>query len=191
MKHKDKLAIFDLDGTLFETKNVNFKAYSKALEICGINIEIDYKYYCDFCNGNSYKVFLPRIVSGITSEMMRQIHDNKKRLYKEYLNYARKNNHLFFMIELMKKEYQVAVVTTASRANTEDILQTFDEFDTFDFILTKEDVTNTKPDPECFLKAISRAGVKVDNTIIFEDSETGLKAAEVCGANYVKVYGYN
>lgn len=46
-----KLAVFDLDGTLFDTKDVNFSAYSKVLEELGYKERIDYKYYCDYCNG--------------------------------------------------------------------------------------------------------------------------------------------
>ena len=45
-----KLAVFDLDGTLFDTKDVNFSAYSKVLEELGYKERIDYKYYCDYCN---------------------------------------------------------------------------------------------------------------------------------------------
>ena len=82
-------------------------------------------------------------------------------------------------------------MTAASRTNTEDILRVFKEDNAFDFIITQEDVIYTKPDPECFLNAVSRAGVSLENTIIFEDSETGLKAAEKAGAKFVKVYGYN
>ena len=63
-----KLAVFDLDGTLFDTKDVNFSAYSKALEDLGYKEKIDYKYYCDYCNGTSYKNFIPMILGCPTYE---------------------------------------------------------------------------------------------------------------------------
>lgn len=50
---------------------------------------------------------------------------------------------------------------------------------------------NTKPNPEGFLVAMNRAGVSRKNTLIFEDSDTGIEAAEKTGADYVRVYGYN
>lgn len=188
---KKKLAVFDLDGTLFDTKNVNYTAYSQALTECGIQCGIDYRFYCDFCNGNNYRTFLPQIVLGITESDMQRVHEAKKRIYKDCLEQARKNEHLFSMIKLMKEEYMVAVVTTASRANSEDILECFGVKSLFDFIITQEDVDNTKPSPECFMKAMSAAGVSLEDTIIFEDAETGLAAAAASGAKYVKVYGYN
>lgn len=189
--NKNKLAIFDLDGTLFDTKNVNFKAYSMAIKACGLKADIDYRYYCDFCNGNNYKVFLPQIVPDITEEQLQLVHEKKKIYYKECLLYAKKNEHLFSVIDLIKAEYIIALVTTASRHNTNDILEKFEVKDKFEIILTQEDVKKTKPDPEGFLKAIELAGVEVENTLIFEDSKTGLEAATHSGAKYVRVYGYN
>ena len=54
-----KLVIVDLDGTLFDTKDVNYHAYKDAITPYGY--DIDYKYYCDFCNGRHYKEFLPQM----------------------------------------------------------------------------------------------------------------------------------
>lgn len=188
---RKKLAIFDMDGTLFDTKNVNYAAYSKALEECGYKLEIDYKFYCDFCNGNNYKLFLPKIVSEITEDDMKRVHDIKRNVYPDYLELAVKNDHLFSMIALMRKEYIIALVTTASRQNVNDILKKFDVVGMFDLILTQEDVDKSKPDPEGFLKAMEKSGISKENTLIFEDSATGIQAAKQSGAKYIKVYGYN
>lgn len=187
----NKLAIFDLDGTLFDTKNVNYKAYCEALKRCKLQGFIDYQYYCNFCNGNNYRTFLPKIVHGISESQIDYVHREKLALYSKYLCEAKKNEHLFEMIKCIRPLYKTALVTTASRKNTMDILSFFDVETFFDFLLTKEDVSETKPNPECFLKAINLANSDIDNTIIFEDSEVGLKAAELSGAHYVKVFGYN
>lgn len=191
MKERKKLAIFDLDGTLFDTKNVNFTAYTQALADCGIQVEVDYQYYCNFCNGNSYKVFLPKIVPEISEEQLRDVHERKKALYKDHLGLAKINRHLFCIIDTIRTDYQIALATTASRKNAVDILTEFSVIDKFDIIITQEDVRNIKPNPECYLKAADKAHVSIFQTIIFEDSEVGLRAAKASGASYVKVYGYN
>ena len=56
-----KLALFDLDGTLFNTNEVNYYAYSEALKEKGYSI--DYEFYSKYCNGRHYKVFLPERVN--------------------------------------------------------------------------------------------------------------------------------
>lgn len=57
---KDKLAIFDLDGTLFDTSRVNYLAYKNALN--KFDFDIDYTYYKNFCEGKHYCEFLQSIV---------------------------------------------------------------------------------------------------------------------------------
>lgn len=186
-----KLAVFDLDGTLFDTKDVNFSAYSKALEELGYKERIDYKYYCDYCNGTSYKDFIPKILGTVSEDSLEAIHRRKMDLYPSFLGKARMNEGLFSLIRAIKGEYTVALATTASRKNVFDILDCFSVRDCFDILVTKEDVARVKPDPECFLRAMEKAGVSREDTLIFEDSETGLLAAKASGADYLRVYGYS
>ena len=47
MTSKNKLAIFDLDGTLFDTKDVNYNAYQAAIKMTGIDANINYNDYCN------------------------------------------------------------------------------------------------------------------------------------------------
>ena len=132
-----------------------------------------------------------QIIKGISKEQLETLHDEKKRLYKSFINMARMNEHLFSFIRLIRCEYAVAVATTASGTNTYEILKEFNVADEFDYIITQEDVRNTKPDPECYELAVKLAEVNKADAVIFEDSETGLKAAEASGINYVRVYGYS
>lgn len=183
-----KLVIVDLDGTLFDTKDVNYHAYKEAMAPYGY--DIDYKYYCGFCNGRYYLDFLPQITTD-DKAILSAIHKEKKTAYKKYLNKAILNHGLVNMIRLIRSEYKTAVVTTASKENCEDILNQFGIWDLFDLVLTHDDITNTKPDPEGFLKAMKFFDAKPEETIIFEDSDAGLQAAESSGAFYYRTYRFN
>jgi beta-phosphoglucomutase len=181
MKKKNKLAIFDLDGTLFDTKDVNFLSYRTALAELGY--DLDYDFFCTECNGRLYKDFIPKIVTDINEEILSNIHKRKKELYLENLNAAKMNKHLFDIATALKEEYALAVVTTASKKNTLEILEYYKKKDLFDLIITQEDIQNTKPDPEGFLKAMLIFNIKPENTIIFEDSNVGVEAAKRSNAN--------
>ncbi len=174
-----KLALFDLDGTLYNTNDVNYYAYSEALEEKGY--KLDYEYYCSYCNGRHYTVFLPDII-GDNKEIMEYVHNRKKELYSKYLNKVRVNSHLFNIIDAIKNDYYLVVVTTASKKNTYEILDYTGKKEVFDLILTHDDITKAKPDPEGFNKAISYFGVKPEDTLIFEDAEVGIEAARKTGA---------
>lgn len=185
---KTKLAIFDLDGTLFDTRNVNYCAYKEAIESYGYCI--DYKYYCDFCNGKHYNDFLPQITT-TNQKILLDIHNRKKEAYKKYINKAIPNIHLINIIRLIKSEYYISLVTTASKKNCNEILKAFGVYQLFDLILTQDDVNETKPNPQGFLKAIEYFNVLKKDTVIFEDSDSGIEAAKRSGAKYMAVYGYN
>ena len=87
----DKLAIFDLDGTLFDTGEVNFLAYQMALNKVGYTVDKDY--YIKYCNGYHYKRFLPKILTGLQGEelerIMETVHGYKKEYYRKYLSAVR------------------------------------------------------------------------------------------------------
>ena len=183
-----KLIIVDLDGTLFDTKDVNYHAYKDAIAPYGYSI--DYKYYCDYCNGRHYMDFLPQITTN-DNEVLQAMHSVKKVAYKKHLDKAVLNDGLADIVRLMRAEYKTAVVTTASKENCYDILNQFELVDLFDLILTHDDITKSKPDPEGFLCAMKHFEAKPSETIIFEDSEVGLEAAERSGAYYYRTYRFN
>lgn len=185
---KNKLAMFDLDGTLFDTRKLNYLAYKSALKEFGFSL--DKEYFYTVCNGRHYKDFLPEIMKGDISHI-EEIHAAKKRFYAEYLGEARENTHLFNIIESIKESYHTAVVTTASRKNCEEILSRFDRLDLFELIIAGEDVKNKKPKPDGFLKAMEHFNIKAEDCLIFEDSEVGILAAKESGANVFVVKGYS
>lgn len=179
-----KLAIFDMDGTLYNTNEINYFAYMEALS--KYDVSIDYKYYCENCNGRHYKVFVPPLVDN-DADKIEDIHNMKKNNYSKYLNKVKVNEHLFNIIESLKKEYKIALVTTASKKNTLEILDFTNKTELFDLILTSEDIKNQKPDPEGFLLAMNKFGAKPEECMIFEDSGVGIEAALKTNATVFKV----
>lgn len=183
-----KVIMVDLDGTLFDTKEVNYLAYKEAIQPYGY--EIDYQYYCEFCNGRHYLDFLPQITT-TDKTVLWDIHERKKEVYSSYLKCARVNWLLVDIIKNCHGRYKTALVTTASKQNTYDILNQFELAGIFDLILTHDDVARAKPDPEGYLKAMQYYGAIPEECMIFEDSDVGIEAAEKTGAHIFVVKGYN
>lgn len=86
--------------------------------------------------------------------------------YVRNLDKARPNYHLFKMINQMRNTYYLAIVTTASRQNTMDILSYFNYQALFEFIVTQEDISKVKPDPEGFLIAMKHFEIDAHHTLI-------------------------
>lgn len=183
MNKKNNLAIFDLDGTLFDTREVNYCAYQDALT--AYNVDLDSDYFTSECNGKHYTDFLPKFLK--KKEDIEIVHQIKKTRYAEHLNKALMNSHLFNIVRMIRSEYHIAVVTTASRKNTYEILNHFGVSEAFELIITSEDIVHVKPDPEGFFKAMDYFKMDSTHTIIFEDSDDGIQAALESGAAVLRV----
>jgi beta-phosphoglucomutase len=175
---KKYAALFDLDGTLFDTGEVNYYAYRDALEPFGVSL--DREYFVVRCNGRHYTEFLPEVMGDCGH--IEDVHKAKKDAYVKNLDKARVNTHLFEMIKGMRESYHLAVVTTASRKNAFDILGHFGYTDLFEYMVCQEDISRVKPDPQGFLMAMEHFNMSPEKTVIFEDSDVGIQAARAAGA---------
>jgi beta-phosphoglucomutase-like phosphatase (HAD superfamily) len=59
----------------------------------------------------------------------------------------------------------------------------------FAAIVSSEDVSHGKPDPEVFLRAAEKIGVAPDRCVVFEDAHVGIAAARAAGMKVVGVSG--
>ena len=188
---KNRLAIFDLDGTLFDTRKVNYQAYKYALDKYGV--ELDYELFASQFNGRLYKTYMGMRMGDVigTDENIEAAHNLKIEKYSQFLNDAVINDSLFSMIDCMKDTYHIALVTTGATNNVYQILDYFNVRNKFELIITQNDVVNKKPDPEGFLKAMEYFNVSRENTIVFEDSDVGIDAAKKAGLVTYSVTGYS
>ena len=81
----------------------------------------------------------------------------------------------------------LAVATSARRSDTVALLGPLGLLDRFDAIVTAEDVTRGKPDPEVYLLAARRLGATPEGCLVFEDALVGVRAARGAGMRVVGV----
>jgi len=84
-------------------------------------------------------------------------------------------------------EIPKAVATGSSRKFAVTALSHFDLLPRFGSLLTAEDVTKGKPDPEIYFKTARALGVAAEQMVVFEDSLMGSRAAASAGATTVAV----
>lgn len=175
---KKRLAIFDFDGTLYDTVPANAAAYACALARHGVTL--DEQFFAEHCNGRYYRDFLPGLV-GQDEALIQQVHAEKTACFPDFYHLVRENRGLFQLLESIRPGYHIALVTTASRQGVVDILQRFHREELFELILTQRDVKRKKPAPDGFLAAMEYFGAAPSDTIVFEDAPEGIEAAHRAG----------
>jgi HAD superfamily hydrolase (TIGR01509 family) len=108
-------------------------------------------------------------------------------LYRERLGELRINEALFSLAKSLRPCIKTALVTTASAESVRAILGHFDLDEAFDLVITGDDVTRHKPDPQAYELALERLDLRPRECIAFEDSDVGVASAEAAGVPVVRV----
>ena len=179
-----KAIITDFDGTLVDTFEANYLAYSEVLNNLGIELTKDtYKK----CFGLRFNEFMEAI--GVKNIVLKdQIKKEKALTYPKYFDKIVLNCALLNYLLFMKHNgIKIAIASTARWENVMRVLDYFDLSNTFDCIFTGENVTYGKPHPEVYILTMDKLGVEESEVLIFEDSEVGINAAERSGAAVIRI----
>ena len=92
-----------------------------------------------------------------------------------------------FLAELHGRGVPLAVATSSRSAHAYGHLGRAGLLELFDTIVTRDDVTNPKPDPEPYLTAAHRLAVDPVRCLALEDSHAGVRAAHAAGMQTIMV----
>jgi HAD superfamily hydrolase (TIGR01509 family) len=182
-----KLIIFDLDGVLVDAKNIHYTTLNKAL---GNEYEISWEDHLNKYDGlkTNEKLKLLTVSKGLPPSSYDEIWAKKQKLTIEELKSVKINETLKHTIkELVKQNYKLAVCSNSIRKTILTVLSKLDIIEHFDYIMSNEDVNNSKPHPEMYWKTISYFGFLPEETLIIEDSPFGLLAANRSKSNIMRV----
>jgi len=180
---------FDLDGTLVDTHEANFRAYKQAAhDVIGAELGEDLKKRIKA--GESSKDFLPSLLPEISDEQVSAVNTRKKEVYPDHLHVSELNAYLSHFLQQMSEHYITALVTTAKKDNAEAVLKAHGIDGYFNFKIFGHDVKAMKPDPEAYLLALEKAGLSADEVIAFEDSQKGIDAATAAGIKTIHIRNF-
>jgi len=184
---KVKLIIFDLDGVLVEAKNLHFESLNKAL---GKEYAISWKEHLSKYDGlkTNQKLEMLTQDKGLPTELHSQIWDKKQKYTLEELRNLKPNGVLLSVMNTLVDEgYKIAVCSNSIRKTVLTVLSKLGLMEFMDYIISNEDVQNSKPHPEMYWRAISKMGCLPEETLIVEDSPYGLLAASRSKAHILRV----
>lgn len=172
--------IFDLDGVIVSTDDLHYMAWKKITLEEGIPFD---KAINHQLRGVSRMASLDIILSNAsktyTSLEKQALANIKNSYYVSLLNQLSQkdilSNVIPTLIKLKKLGYKLAIGSSSKNAKT--ILNKLQIIDMFDVIVDGNDITNSKPHPEVFLKAAEKLGLEPIECIVIEDAEAGIEAA--------------
>ena len=187
--NKIKAVIFDMDGVLIDAKDWHYEALNKALGFFGTEIS-RYDHLVTFDGlPTRKKLEMLSKVQNLPKGLHKLINALKQRFTAEIVFSRCKPvfYHQYALSKLKAEGYKLAVCSNSIRRSIEIMMDRADLIKYIDFFLSNQDVINGKPDPEMYINAINKLGLKPDECLILEDNENGIKAALASGAHLLKI----
>jgi HAD superfamily hydrolase (TIGR01509 family) len=181
-----KAILWDNDGVLVDTEHLYRDATREVLATIGIDLS-DAQYRDLFLSRNHGAWHLAADLGHPEAAIARMRKERDAR----YSALLRARNHAIAGVEDVLRElhgrYAMAVVTSSQRVHFDIIHGATGMLRYFDFVLTREDYANSKPDPEPYLAGIARTGLRADECIAVEDTPRGLTAAIGAGLKCIVI----
>lgn len=180
--------LWDLDGTLVDSTELHWIAWRDVMQAEGVPITRG-MFEATFGWKND-PILRKWLGDDVSDERRQRIAGEKERNYRialrkeglEPLAGARE-----WVERLHAEGWKQAIASSAPRENIDAVLDVLDLGHDFEVIVSGDDVTVGKPDPQVFLLAAGRLGVDPSRAIVVEDAEAGVEGARRAGMRSIGV----
>ncbi len=177
-----KAVIFDFDGLIIDTETPWFQVFSEIYQEHGAFLPLETWVQCV---GADDKLFDPYayleqcINKQVDRDLLREL---SKQKYASFIKDKSVNPGVLDCLQTAQSlGLKIGLASSSDRKWVEGHLRNLQLFDYFDYLCTKEQVKNVKPDAELYLNVLNRFGITGNEAIALEDSPNGAKAAKRAG----------
>jgi beta-phosphoglucomutase family hydrolase len=185
-KGSPRAFLWDLDGVIVDSAAPHYQSWRNTLAAHGTSLtEKQFRSY--FGTRNDHII---REVLGPLPELeVKAISEEKEQRYRDLIREkARAFPGAMELLRVMKKgNYPLALATSAPSENVELVSAQLGLSAYFDVVVCGQDVKESKPSPDIYLRAAEKLGVDPGQCVVFEDSPHGVAAAKRGGMKCVAV----
>ncbi len=181
-----KAVITDMDGLLVDTETICFQVSSAMLEeLTGKKVDgsgFVGRRSIDFFSETFNKLNIKLDVKQFIEKYRKRYEENLEKNLKELPGAT-------YLIKTLRDKYTLALVTGSIRKQADFVIKKLKIENSFTLIVSSEDVTKGKPDPEPYLTTAKKLNLKPEECIVLEDSGAGIKSAKAAGMKCIGVKG--
>ncbi len=192
-----KALIFDFDGVIVDTEPLHYQAFQKILEPLGFCYSWDdyIEYYMGFDDREAFREVFRRHSKELIETELESLISQKAKIFLDIIQEGIKAYS--GAVNLVKELSGNIPLALCSGALVSDIYPILDQLgiaDKFDVIVSAEDVSVSKPDPESYRLAQYRLNLKYpdlaitpENCLAIEDTPAGIESAKAAGISVLAV----
>ncbi len=175
-----KAIFWDNDGVLVDTEWLFFRATRESM--AQIGVDVTQEQYVEAVLKSGRGLWHLAAEKGVSPDEIDRLREERDALYSQLL---RNESSVIAGVEetlaRLYGKFLMGIVTSSRRDHFELIHRASNLLGYFDFVLTSQDYTRFKPDPEPYLLAVKKSGFDAGECVVVEDSERGLAAAKQAG----------
>ncbi len=171
--------IFDWDGTLADTLPIIVFLFQKVLQRAGCNVSDGFLLKrIGIGARNMFKDALKSSNITFDETKIDELMEEKTKMQLEVLDKIQLFEGAFKLLNLLRPKVKLALATMSNREIVDKLLTMKNLEKYFDFIITADEVSKLKPDPEVFLMCALKLGCQPEKCVVIEDSVFGVAAAK-------------
>lgn len=184
---KHKAVLFDMDGTLIDSRHTIEQAWLHAGNAFDVDIKKEdiEEHIHGRSGGYTLDYFFGHLDDSSKARAKKMVDE-----FEETANTPLISGAIEFLDQLKENNIKMALVTGSWQARIDHVFTLHNLKPYFSAIVHRHDVKEGKPSPEGFVKGASLLDTDPRDCLVFEDSISGFLAAEACGAECVAV-GWN
>ena len=179
-----KAILFDMDGVLFNSMPYHADAWPTVMERHGLHLSREEAYMHEGRTGASTIniVFQRELGRESTQEEIESIYQEKSVLFNSYPE-AKRMPGAWELLQKVKKDGLIPMVVTGSGQLSllERLEHNYPGMFRKELMVTAFDVKYGKPNPEPYLMALKKGGLKADEAIVVENAPLGVEAGHNAG----------
>ena len=183
-----KAVLWDLDGTLADSREFHWRAWRETMARHGIEIS-EAQFAASFGQRND-AILTTWMGDNATPAVIAEIGDAKEALYRSYVEtegITPLPGAAEWVRCLHAQGWRQAIASSAPRANIEVMARALGFSGSMAAFTGAEDVRRGKPEPDVFLAAAARLAVPPDRCVVVEDAAAGVEAARRAGMKSIGV----
>ncbi len=181
LKPRVKALIFDFDGTLVDTMPLHYKAWNQVFQKIGVDYPIDlFNKNAGLPGWKITEIVLQ--TAGVRKNFSTHVLSNQKfEIFNKLIPEVKIIEPVADIVYKYYNTMPLSIGTGGHIATVELTLKHTGLDRYFDIIVTSDDVSNHKPEPDTFLECARRMNTPPEYCQVFEDGERGIEAAKRAG----------
>jgi HAD superfamily hydrolase (TIGR01509 family) len=184
MVMKDIGVLFDYNGVIVNDEDIQLRAFTEVLAECGI--QLDVSLYSQHFLGKTSVEGVHSIVSNFSQQFSKinvnALVEKKRLLYQKYIsNYDILYPGIIDVLNDLHKYCILVIVTSSILPSVRNVLRQYHLLSMFTKIISADDVTRGKPDPEGYLLGLKAVNLGRERIVVIEDTPVGVHAAKAAG----------